>query len=94
MVGEIKKQRYVYYHCTGYKGRCEGPYVREETIETKFAELLGRLTFDEEVLTWVHDALRASHADEKNEHEAAVGRLRTEYDRLQGRIHAMYVDKL
>ncbi len=47
MVGEIKKQRYVYYHCTGYKGRCEEPYVREETIETKFAKLLGRLTFDE-----------------------------------------------
>jgi hypothetical protein len=68
--------------------------VREETVETKFAELLGRLTFDEEVLTWVRDALRASHADEKNEHEAAVGRLRAEYDRLQGRIHAMYVDKL
>jgi site-specific DNA recombinase len=60
----------------------------------KFAELLGRLIFDEEVLTWVRDALRASHADEKNEHEAAVGRLRAEYDRLQGRIHAMYVDKL
>ncbi len=94
MVGEIKKQRYVYYHCTGYKGRCEEPYVREETIGKKFAELLGRLTFDEEVLIWVSDALRASHADEKNEHEAAVGRLRAEYDRLQGRIHAMYVDKL
>ncbi len=42
----------------------------------------------------MRDALRASHADEKNEHEAAVGRLRAEYDRLQGRIHAMYVDKL
>jgi len=29
LVGEIKKQRYVYYHCTGYKGRCNEPYVRE-----------------------------------------------------------------
>jgi site-specific DNA recombinase len=94
IVGEIKKQRYVYYHCTGYKGRCEEPYVREEIIERQFSELLGRLTFDDEVLAWVRDALHASHADEKREHEAAIDRLRAEYDRLQGRIHAMYVDKL
>jgi site-specific DNA recombinase len=94
IVGEIKKQRYVYYHCTGYKGRCEDPYVREEVIGHRFSQILGRLTFDEEVLTWVRDALRASHFDEKREHEAAIGRLRAEYDRLQARMHAMYVDKL
>ena len=94
IVGEIKKQRYVYYHCTGYRGRCDEPYVREEVIGQQFSELLGRLTFDEEVLDWVRDALRASHADEKREHDAAIGRLRAEYDRLQSRMHAMYVDKL
>jgi DNA invertase Pin-like site-specific DNA recombinase len=94
IVGEIKKQRYVYYHCTGYKGRCDEPYVREEVIGQRFSELLGRLTFDEEVLAWVRHALRATHADEKREHEAAIGRLQAEYDRLQGRMHAMYVDKL
>jgi hypothetical protein len=32
-VGEIKKSRYVYYHCTGYKGKCPDPYVREEVLE-------------------------------------------------------------
>jgi site-specific DNA recombinase len=42
----------------------------------------------------VRDALRASHADEKREHEPAIGRLRAEYDRLQSRMRAMYVDKL
>jgi DNA invertase Pin-like site-specific DNA recombinase len=94
IVGEVKKQRYIYYHCTGYKGRCEEPYVREEIIGRQFSELLGRLTFDDEVLAWVRDALRASHADEKREHEAAIGRLRAKYDRLQTRMHAMYVDKL
>ena len=94
MVGEIKKQRYLYYHCTGYKGRCGEPYVREEVIERKFADLLGRLTFDEEVLEWVREALDASHADEKREQEEAIKRLRAEYDRLQNRIHSMYVDKL
>jgi hypothetical protein len=36
----------------------------------------------------------ACHADEQKEHEAAIGRLQGEYDRLRHRLHAMYVDKL
>ena len=101
VVGEIKKQRYVYYHCTGYADKCQGnpvscrrSYVREELLEKQFTELLGRLKFDDEVLEWVRDALHASHADERREHEEAIKRYQAEYKRLQDRINAMYVDKL
>lgn len=101
VVGEIKKQRYVYYHCTGYADKCRGnpascchKYVREEALEAQFTELLGRLRFDDEVLEWVRDALHASHADERLEHQDAITRHQVEYNRLNDRIHAMYVDKL
>jgi site-specific DNA recombinase len=94
LVREIKKQRYVYYHCTGFRGKCPEPYVREEVIEAQFAGVLDQLAFDDEVLAWVRAALLASHADEKQEHDAAIGRLQAEYKRLQGRIDTMYVDKL
>jgi hypothetical protein len=50
VVGEIKKERYVYYHCTGYADKCQGNpascrphYVREEALEKQFTELLGQL---------------------------------------------------
>jgi site-specific DNA recombinase len=94
MVGELKKGRYVYYHCTGYKGKCDEPYVREEVIADKFSSILGRLSFADEVLQWVSTALRESHSDQKKEHESAIARLQAECDRIQNRIHAMYVDKL
>jgi site-specific DNA recombinase len=94
LVGEIKKARYVYYHCTGYKGKCPEPYVREELLEDRFSALLGRLSFDKQVLEWAQDALRLSHADEVREHKTAIARHQDEYDRLQNRIHAMYIDKL
>jgi site-specific DNA recombinase len=101
VVGEIKKQRYVYYHCTGFADKCQDNpascrrrYVREEVLEQQFTELLGRLHFDDEVLDWVRDALRASHADERREHEEAIRRLQTEHKRLADRINAMYLDKL
>ena len=66
----------------------------EEAIERKFANVLGRLTFDDEVLDWVRSALLESHSDKRREHEEAIARLQQEYNRLQSRIDTMYVDKL
>src|SRR5205807_4828774 len=40
MVGELKKGRYVYYHCTGYRGKCPERYTREEVLTDIFAESL------------------------------------------------------
>ncbi len=39
-------------------------------------------------------ALRVSHGDEKQHHDDAIRRIQAEYDRLQNRIDAMYIDKL
>jgi site-specific DNA recombinase len=101
VVGEIKKERYVYYHCTGYADKCQGNpascrrrYIREDSLEKQFTMLLGRLQFDDEVLAWVREALHASHVDKRREQEEAIARLRAEWDRLQKRLDAMYVDKL
>lgn len=94
LVGEIKKGRYIYYHCTGYRGKCPEPYIREEELEKCFGNLLTRLDFDDEVMEWVASALRQSHRDEKRFHDEAIGRLQAEHARLQSRIDAMYVDKL
>jgi DNA invertase Pin-like site-specific DNA recombinase len=94
VVGELQKGRYVYYHCSGHKGKCPEAYVREEVLEEKFTSILRRLSFDREILDWVSSALRESHADEKKLHAEAIDRLQSEYKRLQRRIEAAYDDKL
>lgn len=94
MVGELKKQRYIYYHCTGYRGKCPEPYTREEILEERFGQLLKGLRFPNEILEWIVTALRESHVDEKAFHDEAIARLQAEYRRLQSRIDAMYLDKL
>jgi site-specific DNA recombinase len=68
--------------------------VREEALEAQFTGLLGRLRFYDEVLGWVREALHASHADERREHEEAIRHHQAEYKRLDERTHAMYFDKL
>ncbi len=94
LVGEIKKARYVYYHCTGYRGKCPEPYTREEVLVTRFTELLKGISFTDDVLAWVIQALRESHKGEKQFHDEAVARLQREHQRLQDRVDAMYLDKL
>jgi len=94
LVGEIKKGRYVYYHCTGFKGKCPERFTREEVLEECFTDILQGIALDEEVIDLVAMALRESHRDAKQFHDAAVARLQAEYTKLQGRIDAMYIDKL
>ncbi len=94
ITAEMKKGRYVYYHCTGYRGKCGARYVREEVLEQQFTELLGRFRLDPQVLDWVTEALRCSHADLRRFHDEAIARLQDEYGMLQRRIDAMYIDKL
>jgi GNAT superfamily N-acetyltransferase len=43
ITAELKKGKYVYYHCTGMKpGGCDLVYVREAEIVDQFSDLLGR----------------------------------------------------
>ena len=44
LVGEIKKGKYIYYHCTGNKGGdCKRNYIREEILEEQFIQFLQKL---------------------------------------------------
>src|SRR5262249_15628590 len=90
----IKKAQYVYYHCSGAKGKCREPYTRQEVLEDHFAQLLEGLEFDDEVMSWVAEALRQSHQDERRYHDEIIVRLQAEHSRLRNRLDAMYVDKL
>ena len=94
LVGETKKQRYTYYHCTSYRGKCGEPYVREEVLAEAFSELLEKLEFSEQMFHWVCRALRESHGDKKKDQAASVIRLQAEHAKLQARLDAMYLDKL
>ena len=94
LVGELKKERYIYYHCTGHRQRCPEPYVREEVLEDRFGRILDGLALSPDVLGWVTTALQQSHEDERRFHHEAVDRLQAEYTRVQRRLEALYVDKL
>lgn len=94
MVGELKKNRYVYYHCTKYKGKCPEPYTREEVIHAEFTAILKGLIVEKPVLKWISQELdRSTHRDERVRQQT-IKAWQDESDRLQSRLDAMYDDKL
>jgi len=94
LVAEIKKKKYVYYHCTGNKGKCLEKWVREEEIARRFGQAINAIKMDDDVLVWVVAALKESHAEEKKYHDDRMARLQDQYQKLQNRLDAMYEDKL
>jgi site-specific DNA recombinase len=94
LVAERKKGKYVYYHCTGNKGKCPEPYTREEVLDECFADLLKGLIFDDQVMDWIVEALHQSHADEKRFREDAIIRLQEEQSKIQNRLDRLYDDRL
>jgi site-specific DNA recombinase len=94
LVGEIKKKRYVYYHCTGYRAKCPEPYVREKVLEKQFAAGLRELVIPREVLEWLQEELVASDLTERAAREQALRREQTELERLQSRLDVLYEDRL
>ena len=94
ITAEIKKDRYVYYHCTFDKGSCGGQYVREEELESQFEAVLGELQFSEALLDWMREALRQSQKEKAEFHRRAIEKLNAQYAKLQNRIDQIYLDKL
>ena len=94
LVGELKKGRYVYYHCTGNKGKCGEPYTREEVLHREFIAMLKTLAIPDSVLKWSdHELQFSTHQDERYR-QRTIKTWQDEWDRLQGRLDAMYEDKL
>jgi site-specific DNA recombinase len=94
MVGEIKKSLYVYYHCTGNRGKCPERFTRQEVLTDGFAGILRDLVIPQPVLEWLGDAVLESDRTEQVVREKAVERLRAQSDRIRKLIETMYMDKL
>ena len=94
ITGEIKKGKYVYYHCTSGRGKCGNAkhYVREEVIDEQVMRLLKSLVISNERLVWISEALKSSHKDEKAFHQSMVKALQDKINLIQSKM--AYEDKL
>jgi len=94
ITSEIKKGKYVYYHCTSYKGKCGNKAIREEVLIEKFGEIVKKVQIDSNILNWLKEALKESHKDEKKYHNSQIDNLQKQYAKYNNRLDRLYEDKL
>jgi site-specific DNA recombinase len=91
---EKAKDKYVYYHCTQYKGKHNAQWLREEEITEQFAQLFKRIQIPKEVLNDITESLKSIHKGKSELREQQFEALTKEKDRYAKRIENMYLDKL
>jgi hypothetical protein len=62
VTAEIKKEKYVYYRCSGYRGKCDLPRFREEDIANRLGEPLKGLQVPPEVVSADAESIEPGHS--------------------------------
>jgi len=94
ITAEFKKGKYTYYRCTGGRGKCDQPYIREELLDEKLAELLSAIRINQKAVDSIVKALKSSYVDELEYRGSELRRLKLQDDHLQTRLDKAYEDRL
>ncbi len=65
--------RYVYYHCTKKRGKCNGRFLREEALDAELSDLLSRFHLPRE---WAAEMERMAEKDARDASESAEASVR------------------
>ena len=93
-VAELKKGKYIYYHCSRSNNTCKQDYLRQEVIDNLFTQLFEKIYIPEEIKLIILENLRKSFADKVTYHNNLIEQLNQQIKRIQNRIDQAYLDKL
>lgn len=96
ITAELKKEKYIYYHCTGGKGKCEEKknYIRQEDLIKQFDEAVQKINIDEDRRNWLVEALKLSFEDQTQYIEERIASLTKQKEKIKDRLNKLYLDKL
>jgi DNA invertase Pin-like site-specific DNA recombinase len=94
ILGEQKKHRYKYYHCTFSKGRHnEIGYIREEQLAEMFVQPIKDATIPDDVAKWLKEGLREGNKNALHLQENRLNSLQNQHDRVNTRLNRLYDSK-
>ncbi len=93
ITAEMAKGKYIYYHCTNFRGICEKVYVPEKDLLKPIKRYLRKFVLPQEGIDYVVGKLRTTTEIEQEYHNQAMATLKAEYDRYEARISKMTDDK-
>ena len=95
LTAELKKGKYIYYHCTGNKGgNCKRDYINETKVDNVIAEILKLVVIPLKVRQSIAEGLKILH-DKKNGYSKEIkAKLQKQVTTLENRIEKAFEDKL
>lgn len=90
----IAKKRWVYYRCTHGRGKCAQPYVREDRLGERLAQVVQGVHLSREVVDMLLDVMQEDASGRVEARTKRVSELRAEAGRLKERRDRAYLDKL
>lgn len=95
LTAELKKGKYIYYHCTGNKGgTCKKDYIREEKIDNAISEVLKLIKIPTDIRKRIHDELKVVHEKKNNYSKEVKTQLQKQISTLENRIEGLFQEKL
>ena len=95
IVAELKKGRYIYYHCTGNKGKCAGTsIIQQHLIETQVVDVLKQLSMSVLPLDNFSKIVKDSQADARERQKFDVSKLNSEIEKNEQRQHKLLLRSL
>ncbi len=94
MTAEMQKGKYIYYRCSGYRGKCSTPYFREEEISQKLGDTLKNIHIPDDVLLRIEDSFNRDQERVKADSAAQREKLDKRLSAVRRRMDQAYADKL
>ena len=94
VTAEIKKERYTYYRCTGFRGKCELPYFREEELGDRLGQILKDIHIPDAVLSQLQESLLSDKSREEEIMRQQSARFAQRLAQVQRRMDQAYQHKL
>jgi site-specific DNA recombinase len=94
VTAELKKGKYVYYRCSGGRGRCALPRFREQELAEKLGHIIRDVSIPPDVAQRIAKAMESEHVHLAARIAQERARLSRELSTLRARMDAAYSDKL
>jgi site-specific DNA recombinase len=92
--GQVKKGKYIYYNCSGYKECPHRAKATEEELLKQVYGLLDALKLSDVQIEEITEGLKKIGENENRFYKSSLKDLKEEYDKYDVRLRKMYEDRL
>ena len=95
ITAEKKKNKYVYYHCTGMRNKkmihpCREPMIREKDLRNQLGKQVKKIQINDMLKELLTEAIRRSHKKEKEMHSIGIQEWENMYKTAEDRLNKLF----